>query len=226
MTRPAPSSSTAADPTADHPPGDTEALRRRCGGLPRLSARLEPWMRELLADRRACSALIEEYGSPVNVHEFSALARNASELESAAARHGVPLRVFVARKANKTLGLVESARRAGHGVDVGSHRELSQVLDQGYAPEDVVVTAAVKPPELLRLAREASLARVVGALATLAVIGAAFWLAEPLFRGLGNFNLVIFFVGVVAVAVFTGVPIAFAFGLAVYGYLALTPARR
>lgn len=161
MTRPAPSSSTAADPTADHPPGDTEALRRRCGGLPPLSARLEPWMRELLADRGACSALIEEYGSPVNVHEFSALARNASELESAAARHGVPLRIFVARKANKTLGLVESARRAGHGVDVGSHRELSQVLDQGYAPEDVVVTAAVKPPELLRLARDTGVVLVL-----------------------------------------------------------------
>jgi len=75
---------------------------------------------------------------------------------------------------------------------------------------------------LLRLAREASAMRVLGALATLAVIGAAFWLAEPVFRGLGNFNLVIFFVGVVAVAVFTGVPIAFAFGLAVFGYLALT----
>ena len=39
---------------------------------------------------------------------------------------------------------------------------------------------------------------------------------------LGNLNLLIFFVGVVAAAVFAGVPIAFAFGLAVFGYLALT----
>ena len=49
-----------------------------------------------------------------------------------------------------------------------------------------------------------------------------FWLAEPLFRQLGNLNLVIFFVGVVAASVFAGVPIAFAFGLAIFGYLTLT----
>jgi tripartite ATP-independent transporter DctM subunit len=48
-----------------------------------------------------------------------------------------------------------------------------------------------------------------------------FWLSAPLFRQLGNFNLLIFFVGVVAAGVFSGVPIAFAFGLAIFGYLAL-----
>ena len=41
-------------------------------------------------------------------------------------------------------------------------------------------------------------------------------------RGLGNLNLLIFFVGIVAAAVFAGVPIAFSFGLATFGYLALT----
>jgi len=44
----------------------------------------------------------------------------------------------------------------------------------------------------------------------------------PTFRQLGNLNLIIFFVGVVAAAVFAGVPIAFAFGLAVFGYLGLS----
>jgi tripartite ATP-independent transporter DctM subunit len=61
-------------------------------------------------------------------------------------------------------------------------------------------------------------------LATLAAVGALvllFWLAAPVFQKLGNLNLLIFFVGVVAAAVFAGVPIAFAFGLAVFGYLAL-----
>jgi TRAP-type mannitol/chloroaromatic compound transport system permease large subunit len=43
-----------------------------------------------------------------------------------------------------------------------------------------------------------------------------------MFRQLGNLNLLVFFVGVVAATVFAGVPIAFAFGLAVFGYLALT----
>jgi TRAP-type mannitol/chloroaromatic compound transport system permease large subunit len=39
---------------------------------------------------------------------------------------------------------------------------------------------------------------------------------------LGNINLVIYFVVVVAACVFSGIPIAFAFGLGTFGYLALT----
>jgi tripartite ATP-independent transporter DctM subunit len=75
---------------------------------------------------------------------------------------------------------------------------------------------------LLRLSRVGSARSLVGALGALVVIVALFWLAEPLFRQLGNINLLIFFVGVVAAAVFAGVPIAFAFGLAILGYLTLT----
>jgi tripartite ATP-independent transporter DctM subunit len=75
---------------------------------------------------------------------------------------------------------------------------------------------------LLRLMREASVTTVLAALGALVLLLAAFWLAEPLLRPLGNLNLLIFFVGVVATCVFAGVPIAFAFGLAVFGYLALT----
>ncbi len=39
---------------------------------------------------------------------------------------------------------------------------------------------------------------------------------------IGNLNVLIFFVGIVACLVFVGVPIAFAFGLATFGYQALT----
>ncbi len=49
-----------------------------------------------------------------------------------------------------------------------------------------------------------------------------FWLAQPWLRPLGNINLIIFFVGVAGFCVFAGVPIAFGFGLAIFGYLALT----
>ena len=51
---------------------------------------------------------------------------------------------------------------------------------------------------------------------------AVFWLAQPWLRPLGNINLIIFFVGVAGFCVFAGVPIAFGFGLATFGYLALT----
>src|SRR6266566_3569589 len=45
---------------------------------------------------------------------------------------------------------------------------------------------------------------------------------QPWLRPLGNINLIIFFVGVAGFCVFAGVPIAFGFGLAIFGYLALT----
>ena len=74
----------------------------------------------------------------------------------------------------------------------------------------------------LRLIRFGDLKLVFGAALTVTLLIGAFWLAQPLFKPLGNLNLVIFFVGVVATCVFAGVPIAFGFGLAIYGYLALT----
>ena len=74
---------------------------------------------------------------------------------------------------------------------------------------------------LLRMARLATWPSFAAALVTVLALIGAFWLGEPLFRQIGNLNLVIFFVGVVALCVFAGVPIAFAFGLAIYGYMAL-----
>jgi tripartite ATP-independent transporter DctM subunit len=75
---------------------------------------------------------------------------------------------------------------------------------------------------LLRIARAGSLRSILISVGAVVVIVAAFWLAAPMFRQFGNLNLLIFFVGVVAATVFAGVPIAFAFGLAIFGYLALT----
>lgn len=75
---------------------------------------------------------------------------------------------------------------------------------------------------VLRLARAASPASLVWSFVLVIGLVTLFWLGAPLFHRLGNLNLLIFFVGVVAAAVFAGVPIAFAFGLAVFGYLSLT----
>jgi tripartite ATP-independent transporter DctM subunit len=75
---------------------------------------------------------------------------------------------------------------------------------------------------VLRLARVGDIVLVLRAALLVALLVAIFWLAAPWLRPLGNLNLVIFFVGVVGFCVFAGVPIAFAFGLAIFGYLALT----
>ena len=74
---------------------------------------------------------------------------------------------------------------------------------------------------LLRLTRAHSAMAACLSIGLVAVVVVLFWLGTPLFQRLGNLNLLIFFVGVVATAVFAGVPIAFAFGLAIFGYLAL-----
>lgn len=57
--------------------------------------------------------------------------------------------------------------------------------------------------------------------AVVALACTALWWTRPIFMGLGNYNLVIFFVLWVGVAVAAGVPIAFAFGIATAGYVAL-----
>src|SRR3984893_2114116 len=75
---------------------------------------------------------------------------------------------------------------------------------------------------LLRLLRVGDARTVIQAVLSVALVVGLFWLASPWLRPLGNLNLVIFFIGVVGFCVFAGVPIAFAFGLAIFGYLALT----
>ena len=75
---------------------------------------------------------------------------------------------------------------------------------------------------VLRLIRTGTLRHAIAALATVAAIVLAFWLAGPYLLPLGKLNLVIFFAGVVGACVFAGVPIAFSFALATFGFLALT----
>ncbi len=74
---------------------------------------------------------------------------------------------------------------------------------------------------LARLIERSTLRETVGALALVAAVGVAFWLARPLLLAMGNLNLVVFFVVLVGVCVLLGVPIAFAFGVSTLSYLAL-----
>ncbi|KRE11297.1 ABC transporter permease [Bosea sp. Root381] len=73
-----------------------------------------------------------------------------------------------------------------------------------------------------RLLRCGSLRLALTAIAITAGFVLLFWLAGPVLKPLGKLNLIVFFVGVVALNVFSGVPIAFSFALATFGYLACT----
>jgi tripartite ATP-independent transporter DctM subunit len=75
---------------------------------------------------------------------------------------------------------------------------------------------------VLRLARTASWRPLVISVVVVAAAAGGLLALEPVFEGLGNYNLVLFFVVLVGALVLSGVPIAFSFGLATFGYLALT----
>ena len=74
---------------------------------------------------------------------------------------------------------------------------------------------------IARLAETASLRHLVLAGAIVAGIAIVLMLLRPVLLTLGNFNLLIFFVVLVAACVAIGVPIAFSFGTATVAYLAL-----
>lgn len=75
---------------------------------------------------------------------------------------------------------------------------------------------------LFRLAQSEDRRTTLAAVALAAALVGAGLALSPVLEPLGNANLLIFFVLVVAALVFAAVPIAFAFGLATLGYLTLT----
>ena len=71
----------------------------------------------------------------------------------------------------------------------------------------------------IRIQRGADIAVAVG---IVAAVAAALYAGKPLFAAMGNYKLIVFFVLLVGAAVLSGIPIAFAFGLGTFSYLALT----
>src|SRR6476659_9987874 len=75
---------------------------------------------------------------------------------------------------------------------------------------------------LLRLLSSGNWQLGASAVGVVTVVGVALYALSPVLIPLGNLNLLIFFVALVAVMVFAAVPIAFAFGLATFAYITLT----
>jgi len=97
--------------------------------------------------------------------------------------------------------------------------EISNLWRAAALPVGIVLMATFA---VLRLLRTGAAVQLLQAVAIVGALVALFWFAQPLFAPLGRLNLLIFFVGVAGGCVFAGIPIAFAFGLATFGYLALT----
>ncbi len=75
---------------------------------------------------------------------------------------------------------------------------------------------------LARLAERASLQDALSCIVFVAFVAGGLWWLKPVFAQLGNWNLLIFFVAMVAFCVVLGLPIAFAFGIATLAYLIFT----
>jgi len=97
-------------------------------------------------------------------------------------------------------------------------------IPQSYVVLAIIVgLALILVLALLRLS-EGDPIVVAAVVAAAIALSAAAWFGRGVFGGLGNFNLVLFFVVLVGACVAIGVPIAFSFGVGTLSYLAITTA--
>ena len=97
--------------------------------------------------------------------------------------------------------------------------ELSNAWRAAAIPTGLAVMTVIA---VLRLAAVGDLRHIVGAILTVSALIGLLVLVAPTLGPLGNLNLLVFFVGLVGLMVLAAVPIAFAFGLATFGYIVLT----
>ena len=127
-----------------------DALRSGCVGVVALPARLEAWQRDVLQRPALLRSWVERHGSPSNLHHPAPFVRNVRALQQIASDRAVDLEVLFARKADKALLYVDTARDLGIGVDTASAVELTEALAHGCDPRTLVCTAAVKAAPLVR----------------------------------------------------------------------------
>ena len=96
---------------------------------------------------------------------------------------------------------------------------ISNLWRAAALPIGIVLMATFAVLRLLRHARPRDVAAAAAIVVALVVV---FWLLGPALATLGRWNLLVFFVGVAGGCVLAGIPIAFAFGLGTFGYLALS----
>jgi tripartite ATP-independent transporter DctM subunit len=96
-------------------------------------------------------------------------------------------------------------------------------IHDGYRVAAIMVGAVFMAVIVLaRLIERATIGDLAIALTIMLALAGGFWFARPILLPLGNVNLLVFFVGMVAICVALGVPIAFAFGISTVCYLTFT----
>ena len=116
---------------------------------PPLTAKLAPWMKDLLLRSDLVSSLLGKYCAPLHLVVESEFQRNVTDFVAAMKARNLQGMVFFARKANKLPFFVSAANKAGIGVDTASLPELEETLELGLPPERVITTAIGKNHKLI-----------------------------------------------------------------------------
>lgn len=117
-----------------------------------LSPILHHWVTGLLSNHTALLDLINNEGSPVNIHCLQPFTENLEKYRSVLKKYDLRHRIYFARKANKCLEFAQQSFASGECVDTASYNELKQCLDTGIEPRQLILTAAIKTRDVLTLA--------------------------------------------------------------------------
>lgn len=109
-------------------------------------------MNEFMGNSLLIGELIEKHGSPINIHQPDAMEENFISYHKVFKDFGLKHKIFFARKANKTKGVVRKANSIGMGIDTASLQEYQQCIEMSLDPSDLIVTAAVKNKKLVESA--------------------------------------------------------------------------
>lgn len=109
-------------------------------------------MEDLFEKPTLINELIGKHGSPINIHQTDAMEDNLASYQEVFRDFGLKNKIFFARKANKTKGVVQKAYSLGMGIDTASLQEYAQCLEMGIPASDLIVTAAVKNRKLVEKA--------------------------------------------------------------------------
>ena len=128
---------------------------------PPLTAITDPWMKKAFVNIPFLEGLLQEYGSPINIHHTEPFEKNYNQFKQVFDKHLLTHAIFFARKANPCKVFVKESIRLGFGVDTASFTELKQCLDMGCDPDKLVLTAAVKNEHLIQLALQNSVLMIL-----------------------------------------------------------------
>lgn len=147
---------------------DTKQINELNGVSP-LTASTPDWLTQTI-EQMPIADWVQQYGSPLHLHYPQQFKDNVHSLYAVAEKLQVPLEVYFARKANKSLAYVEACRDIGCGIDVASLNELQQCLQHNVQPSKLVCTAAVKSNDLIAACLASNVTIVIDNLTELEIV--------------------------------------------------------